>query len=75
MKHMFIQVFSTLSSELGIARVEPRLAAAVNKNIVKTVQLFCVKCEQSVKADADASQVVSLSVISCGIITTVSVVR
>jgi len=52
------QVFSTFTSELGIAKVEPRLAAAVNKNIVKTIQLFCVKCEQSVKADADASQVI-----------------
>lgn len=52
------QVFTTFASELGIAKVEPRLAAAVNKNIVKTIQLFCVKCEQSVKADADASQVI-----------------
>jgi len=52
------QVFATLASELGIASVEDRLAMAVYKNIVKTVQLFCVKCEQSIKADADASQVI-----------------
>jgi len=51
-------IFTTLSNELNVGSVEQRLFAAVLKNISKTIQLFCVKCEQAAKADADASQVV-----------------
>lgn len=35
-------------SELNVASVDPDLSLAVAKNAAKTVQLFCVKCEQLV---------------------------
>jgi hypothetical protein len=33
-------------------------STAVVKNISKTIKLFCVKCEQAIKGDSDASQVI-----------------
>jgi len=51
-------IFATLSSEINIGSVEPKLFAAVLKNVSKTIKLFCVKCEQAAKADSDASQVI-----------------
>ena len=51
-------IFTTLSSELNIGAVEPRLQASVLSNVSKTIKLFCVKCEQAAKADSDASQVI-----------------
>ena len=49
-------VVTVISSELAIASVDPRLVAAVTRNIAKAVALFCVKCEGCV--DSEASQVI-----------------
>lgn len=46
---------NVISSELSIASVDSRLMTSVTKNIVKSVSLFCVKCEGCV--DIEASQV------------------
>ena len=49
-------VVTVISSELAIASVDPRLVAAVTRNIAKAVALFCVKCEGCV--DSEARQVI-----------------
>ena len=53
------QVFKGVSSEVGVAAaVDARLAAAVCRNVAKTVRLTCVKGEQMLVTDGEASQVV-----------------
>ena len=39
-------------------------STAVVKNISKTIKLFCVKCEQAIKGDSDASQVVGRAILT-----------
>lgn len=38
--------------------VDPKLNLTVAKNVAKTVKLMCVKCEQIVVTDGEASQVI-----------------
>ncbi|TNM91725.1 hypothetical protein fugu_020105 [Takifugu bimaculatus] len=45
-------------NELNVASVDPNLTLAVAKNTAKTVQLFCVKSEQLLCTQGDASQVI-----------------
>uniref|UniRef100_A0A671VJL8 Conserved oligomeric Golgi complex subunit 5 n=1 Tax=Sparus aurata TaxID=8175 RepID=A0A671VJL8_SPAAU len=51
-------IIKTISSELNVASVDPNLSVAVAKNAAKTVQLFCVKSEQLLCTQGDASQVI-----------------
>ncbi|XP_030581142.1 conserved oligomeric Golgi complex subunit 5 [Archocentrus centrarchus] len=51
-------IIKTVSSELNVASVDPNLSLAVAKNAAKTVQLFCVKSEQLLCTQGDASQVI-----------------
>eukprot|EP00066_Takifugu_rubripes_P022163 XP_011611429.1 PREDICTED: conserved oligomeric Golgi complex subunit 5 [Takifugu rubripes] len=51
-------IIKTISSELNVASVDPNLTLAVAKNTAKTVQLFCVKSEQLLCTQGDASQVI-----------------
>ncbi|XP_060929239.1 conserved oligomeric Golgi complex subunit 5 [Limanda limanda] len=51
-------IIKTISSELNVASVDPDLSLAVAKNAAKTVQLFCVKSEQLLSTQGDASQVI-----------------
>ncbi|XP_053718102.1 conserved oligomeric Golgi complex subunit 5 isoform X1 [Synchiropus splendidus] len=51
-------IIKTISSELNVAAIDPNLALAVAKNAAKTVQLFCVKSEQLLCTQGDASQVI-----------------
>ncbi|XP_068163000.1 conserved oligomeric Golgi complex subunit 5 [Antennarius striatus] len=51
-------ILKTISSELNVASVDPNLSLAVAKNAAKTIQLFCVKSEQLLCTQADASQVI-----------------
>lgn len=51
-------IIKTISSELNVAAVDPNLTLAVAKNAAKTVQLFCVKSEQLLSTQGDASQVI-----------------
>ncbi|KAF7661313.1 hypothetical protein LDENG_00264440 [Lucifuga dentata] len=51
-------IIKTISSELNVASVDPQLSLAVAKNAAKTVQLFCVKSEQLLCTQGDASQVI-----------------
>ncbi|XP_076023606.1 conserved oligomeric Golgi complex subunit 5 [Genypterus blacodes] len=51
-------IIKTISSELNVASVDPHLSQAVAKNGAKTVQLFCVKSEQLLCTQGDASQVI-----------------
>ncbi|XP_029901575.1 conserved oligomeric Golgi complex subunit 5 [Myripristis murdjan] len=51
-------IIKTISSELNVASVDPNLTLAVAKNAAKTVQLFCVKSEQLLCTQGDASQVI-----------------
>ncbi|KAM6986870.1 conserved oligomeric Golgi complex subunit 5 [Aplochiton taeniatus] len=53
-------IIKTISSELNVASVDPNLTLAVAKNAAKTVQLFCVKSEQLLCTQGDASQVIGL---------------
>ena len=46
------------ASELNVSGVDGCLCQLVARNVVKTVQLFCVKCEQLLVTDGDASQVI-----------------
>lgn len=48
----------TISSELNVASFDQHLSLAVAKNAAKTVQLFCVKSEQLVHTQGDATQVI-----------------
>ncbi|KAJ8301246.1 hypothetical protein KUTeg_020233 [Tegillarca granosa] len=51
-------IVKTISSELNVASVDVQLCITVAKNISKTVQLFCVKSEQLLSTDGEASQVI-----------------
>ncbi|XP_076861700.1 conserved oligomeric Golgi complex subunit 5 [Brachyhypopomus gauderio] len=51
-------ISKTIASELTVALVDQRLTIAVAKNVAKTVQLFCVKSEQLLCTQGDASQVI-----------------
>ncbi|CAL8324123.1 unnamed protein product [Lota lota] len=51
-------IIKTISSELNVAAGDPDLALAVAKNAAKTVQLFCVKSEQLLCTQGEASQVI-----------------
>uniref|UniRef100_A0A3P8RSX2 Conserved oligomeric Golgi complex subunit 5 n=1 Tax=Amphiprion percula TaxID=161767 RepID=A0A3P8RSX2_AMPPE len=51
-------IIKTISSELNVASVDLNLSLAVAKNAAKTVQLFCVKSEQLLCTQGDASQVI-----------------
>ncbi|KAJ8261862.1 hypothetical protein GJAV_G00159310 [Gymnothorax javanicus] len=51
-------IIKTIVSELNVAAVDPVLTLAVAKNVAKTVQLFCVKSEQLLCTQGDASQVI-----------------
>ncbi|KAI4878069.1 hypothetical protein NFI96_011672 [Prochilodus magdalenae] len=51
-------IIKTIASELNIALVDPGLTVAIAKNVAKTVQLFCVKSEQLLCTQGDASQVI-----------------
>ncbi|XP_042875116.1 conserved oligomeric Golgi complex subunit 5-like [Penaeus japonicus] len=45
-------------SELNISAVDKSLSETVARNVVKTLQLFCTKCEQLLVTDGEASQVI-----------------
>ena len=47
-----------MASELGVSAVDGELSATVAKNVAKTVRLVCVKFEQTLVTDGEASQVV-----------------
>ncbi|KPP74815.1 conserved oligomeric Golgi complex subunit 5-like, partial [Scleropages formosus] len=51
-------IIKTIASELNVAVVDPNLTLAVAKNAAKTIQLFCVKSEQLLCTQGDASQVI-----------------
>ncbi|XP_066524059.1 conserved oligomeric Golgi complex subunit 5 [Hoplias malabaricus] len=51
-------IIKTIGSELNVALVDPGLTVAVGRNVAKTVQLFCVKSEQLLCTQGDASQVI-----------------
>uniref|UniRef100_A0AAQ4S7N1 Conserved oligomeric Golgi complex subunit 5 n=1 Tax=Gasterosteus aculeatus aculeatus TaxID=481459 RepID=A0AAQ4S7N1_GASAC len=51
-------IIKTISSELNVASVDPKLSLAVSKNAAKTIQLFCVKSEQLLCTQGEASQVI-----------------
>ncbi|CAG5927075.1 unnamed protein product [Menidia menidia] len=51
-------IIKTISSELNVASVDPNLSLAVAKNAAKTIQLFCVKSEQLLSTQGEASQVI-----------------
>ncbi|XP_063073972.1 conserved oligomeric Golgi complex subunit 5 [Engraulis encrasicolus] len=51
-------IIKTIGSELNVASVDPSLTVAVAKNAAKTVQLYCVKSEQLLCTQGDASQVI-----------------
>ncbi|KAM4712073.1 conserved oligomeric Golgi complex subunit 5 [Anableps anableps] len=51
-------IIKTITSELNVASVDPNLSLAVAKNAAKTIQLFCVKSEQLLCTQGDASQVI-----------------
>ncbi|XP_006633383.2 conserved oligomeric Golgi complex subunit 5 [Lepisosteus oculatus] len=51
-------IIKTIASELNVAAVDPNLTLAVAKNAAKTIQLFCVKSEQLLSTQGDASQVI-----------------
>ncbi|XP_075868389.1 conserved oligomeric Golgi complex subunit 5 [Nelusetta ayraudi] len=51
-------IIKTISRQLNVASVDPNLSVAVAKNAAKTVQLFCVKSEQLLCTQGDASQVI-----------------
>ncbi|XP_077450408.1 conserved oligomeric Golgi complex subunit 5 [Stigmatopora argus] len=52
-------IIKTISSELNVASMDSDLSLAVAKNAAKTVQLFCVKSEQLLCTQSDASQVIA----------------
>ncbi|XP_037078671.1 conserved oligomeric Golgi complex subunit 5-like, partial [Pollicipes pollicipes] len=51
-------VVRTIANELNVSGVDPSLCQLVARNVAKTVHLFCVKCEQLLVTDGDASQVI-----------------
>ncbi|KAK2155274.1 hypothetical protein LSH36_244g03005 [Paralvinella palmiformis] len=51
-------IAKTISSELSVSSVDTKLSVTVAKNVAKTIQLFCVKSEQLLSTDGEASQVI-----------------
>lgn len=51
-------IVKTISSELNVASVDTKLCITVSKNVAKTVKMFCVKSEQLLCTDGEASQVI-----------------
>ncbi|CAH1787402.1 unnamed protein product, partial [Owenia fusiformis] len=51
-------IVKTIASELNVASVDSKLSSMVSKNVAKTLQLYCVKCEQLLSTDGEASQVI-----------------
>ncbi len=41
-------MWSFLFSELNVSSVDQQLSITIARNVAKTVQLYCVKCEQMV---------------------------
>ncbi|KAB7505591.1 Conserved oligomeric Golgi complex subunit 5 [Armadillidium nasatum] len=54
-------LIKTITSELNISSIDKNLSETIGRNVVKTLQLFCQKCEQLVVADGEASQVIGPS--------------
>lgn len=48
----------TITSELSVSLVDESLSTVVAKNVGKAIRLFCLKCEQSLVAGGEASQVI-----------------
>ncbi|KAL5014542.1 hypothetical protein ScPMuIL_008812 [Solemya velum] len=51
-------IVKTISSELNVASVDGKLSITVARNVAKTIQLFCVRSEQLLSTDGEASQVI-----------------
>ncbi|GFO07452.1 conserved oligomeric Golgi complex subunit 5 [Plakobranchus ocellatus] len=51
-------IVKTISSELNVSSVDQKLSITVARNVAKTVKLFCVKSEQLLSTDGEASQVI-----------------
>ncbi|KAK7101689.1 conserved oligomeric Golgi complex subunit 5-like isoform X2 [Littorina saxatilis] len=51
-------IVKTISSELNVSSVDTKLSITIAKNVSKTIQLFCVKSEQLLCTDGEASQVI-----------------
>ncbi|XP_064606457.1 conserved oligomeric Golgi complex subunit 5-like [Liolophura sinensis] len=51
-------IVKVVGSELNVAAVDGNLSVLVAKNVGKTIQLFCVKSEQLISTDGEASQVI-----------------
>ncbi|KAK7476321.1 hypothetical protein BaRGS_00032439 [Batillaria attramentaria] len=51
-------IVKTISSELHVSSVDTKLSITIAKNVSKTIQLFCVKSEQLLCTDGEASQVI-----------------
>ncbi|GFR70305.1 conserved oligomeric Golgi complex subunit 5 [Elysia marginata] len=51
-------IVKTISSELNVSSVDAKLSVTVARNVAKTVKLFCVKSEQLLSTDGEASQVI-----------------
>lgn len=51
-------IVKTISSELNVASVDSKLSVTVARNVSKTIKLFCVKSEQLLSTDGEASQVI-----------------
>ncbi|CAL1534536.1 unnamed protein product [Lymnaea stagnalis] len=51
-------IVKTVSSELNVSSGDTKLSTAVARNVAKTINLFCVKSEQLLSTDGEASQVI-----------------
>ncbi|KAH9496319.1 Conserved oligomeric Golgi complex subunit [Bulinus truncatus] len=51
-------IVKTITSELNVSSGDNKLNITVAKNVAKTVKLFCVKSEQLLSTDGEASQVI-----------------
>lgn len=45
-------------SELSVSLVDDGLSTVVGRNVGKAIRLFCLKCEQGLLTDGEASQVI-----------------
>ncbi|PSN54614.1 Conserved oligomeric Golgi complex subunit 5 [Blattella germanica] len=48
----------TITSELSVSLVDSSLSRTVARNIGKAIRLFCLKCEQLIVTDGEATQVI-----------------
>ncbi|XP_055958266.1 conserved oligomeric Golgi complex subunit 5 [Patella vulgata] len=51
-------IIKTINSELNVSAVDNKLSITVAKNVANTIKLFCVKSEQLLSTDGEASQVI-----------------